>query len=212
MDRFRYLVVLGSMVVGCQITPAPTPVPTPSPSPTPHTPVAAAVLQPSDVPAELSACRSSGPMASYIASIQTTDAALALQITQQWLALQKAGASDAAISLFAADPAACTAELAASSSIKGAASFVVVFSDPGEADRAWHAGILGFVPPPAGEVVPGLALGAPTGLGISAWTYERSPVRLACWQRSVFVALVVVTNLDANTFKTATAAVDARLN
>ncbi len=170
------------------------------------------MLQASDVPSELAACPSSGPITSYIASIQATDAALALQITQQWLALQKAGARDAAISLFAADEAACTAELAASSSIKGAASFVVVFSDPGEADRAWLAGILGFVPPPAGEVVPGLALGAPTGLGISAWTYERAPVRLASWQRSVFVALVVVTNLDETAFRAATAAVDARLN
>jgi hypothetical protein len=37
-------------------------------------------------------------------------------------------------------------------------------------------------------------------------------VQLACWHKSVFVALVVMTNLDATAFKTATAAVDARLN
>jgi hypothetical protein len=37
-------------------------------------------------------------------------------------------------------------------------------------------------------------------------------VKLACWHKSVFVALVVLTNLDANAFKAATSAVDARLN
>jgi hypothetical protein len=36
-------------------------------------------------------------------------------------------------------------------------------------------------------------------------------LRLACWRKSVFVAFVVVSNLDAAAFKAATAAVDARL-
>jgi hypothetical protein len=36
-------------------------------------------------------------------------------------------------------------------------------------------------------------------------------MRLACWRKSVFVAFVVASNLDATAFKTATAAVDAHL-
>jgi hypothetical protein len=35
---------------------------------------------------------------------------------------------------------------------------------------------------------------------------------LASWRRSVFVALVVVSNLDVNAFHAATGAVDPRLN
>ncbi len=98
------------------------------------------------------------------------------------------------------------------SKAKSAAGFVAVFADEGQADRAWQSGVLGFVPPAPGELPPGLNRGASTGLGLSSWTYDRTPVRLACWHKSVFVALVVLTNLDAPAFKAATAAVDARLN
>jgi hypothetical protein len=62
------------------------------------------------------------------------------------------------------------------------------------------------------EIRPGVTRGTATGLGLSSWTYDRAPVQLACWHKSVFVALVVVSNLDAATFKAATTAIDARLN
>jgi hypothetical protein len=133
-------------------------------------------------------------------------------MTGRWQQLQAQGAVEAAISLFAADPAACTAELAATSTIKAAASFVAVFADEGEAERAWESGVLGFVPPASGQVAPGLVRGTTTGLGLSSWTYDRPSVRLACWRRSVFVALVVLSNLDPTTFKSVTVAIDARLN
>jgi hypothetical protein len=133
-------------------------------------------------------------------------------MTEQWQQLQAKGAVDAAISLFTADPAACTAELGVTSSIKAATSFVAVFADEGQAERAWGAGVLGFVPPAPGEVASGLVRGSGTGLGLSAWTYDRPSVRLACWRRSVFVSLVVLTNLDPTAFKSVTAAIDARLN
>jgi hypothetical protein len=98
------------------------------------------------------------------------------------------------------------------SSIKAATSFVAVFADEGQAERAWGAGVLGFVPPAPGEGTAGLVGGTGTGLGPSAWTYDRPSVRLACWRRSVLVSLVVLTNLDATAFKSVTAAIDARLN
>jgi len=87
-----------------------------------------------------------------------------------------------------------------------------VFDDEGEAERVWQSGLFGFVPPATGEVAPGLIRGTSTGLGASSFVYDRPSVRLASWQRSVFVALVVVSNLDATTFHAATGAVDPRLN
>src|SRR4029077_7626539 len=133
--------------------------------------VASTVLQAADVPTQLPACSSSGSLASYLTALQGTNPQLAQTINTQWESLKKSGATDAAISLYAADPSACSAELAASSKVKSAASLVVAFGDAGQADRAWEAGVLGFAPPAPGEVPPGLARGTDTGLGASSWTY-----------------------------------------
>jgi hypothetical protein len=54
--------------------------------------------------------------------------------------------------------------------------------------------------------------GTGTGLSASSWTYASASVRLACWRRSVFASLLVLTNLNAAQFKAATVAIDARLN
>jgi hypothetical protein len=96
--------------------------------------------------------------------------------------------------------------------VKSAASLVVAFGDEGEADRAWEAGVFGFTPPAPGEAPAGITRGDATGLGASSFAYVRAPVQLAVWRKSVFVALVAFANLDAASFKAATAAVDARLN
>ena len=170
------------------------------------------LLQPSDLPAPLAHCQGSGPIAGYIAAIKSANPDLAQRLTKQWSDLKGMGAIEAAINLFAADPSACSKELAAGSSVQSAASLVVAFAEQGQADRAWQAGILGFSPPVPGELPPGVARGTGTGLGPSSWTYDRTPVRLANWEKNVFVALVVFTNLDATAFKAGTAAVDARLN
>ncbi|TMD92744.1 MAG: hypothetical protein E6I73_01525 [Chloroflexi bacterium] len=210
MVRLTALAVAVVMAGVCQSTPQPVASPTPSPSP--HTAVADAVLQQGDVPSGLNLCAGSGPFDTYITNLQPFQPELAGRLNDQWLSLRTQGATGAAISLFTSDNSACTAELAAVSKAKSAAAFVAVFADEGQADRAWQTGVLGFAPPAPGELPPGLSRGTPTGLGLSAWTYDRSPVRLACWHKSVFVALVVLTNLDINAFKAATAAVNARLN
>ncbi len=210
MGRLIAILTLSTLVAGCKT--AATPVASPQPSPTPHTAVAAAVLQPAEVPAGLSQCPGAGPIAGYLASLAGPDPVLANRMTAQWQQLLAEGAVDAAISLFTADPTACTAQLAATSKIQAAASLVAVFADEGEADRAWEAGVMGFVPPAPGELSPGIVRGTSTGLGLSAWTYDRAPVRIACWHKSVFVSLVVLANLDVTTFKSVTVAVDARLN
>jgi hypothetical protein len=201
---------LAIVMTACQTSS--TAVTTPLPSPTPHAPVASTVLQAADVPSGLSACQDSGPVATYITSLQVTAPALAQIVGHEWQALQKQGAKEAAIALFSSVPSACSAELGASASIKSAASFVVAFGSEGQADRAWENGILGFTPPAPGELPPGVARGTSTGLGPSSWSYDRAPIRLACWRKSVFVALLVFANLDLGSFTAAAAAVDARLN
>jgi hypothetical protein len=170
------------------------------------------VLQQADVPAGLNLCAGSGPFDGYVTNLQASQPVLAGHLNDEWQSLRTQGATGASISLFTSVDSACNAELASVSNAKSAVSFVAVFADEGQADRAWQTGVLGFTPPAPGELPPGLSRGTPTGLGLSAWTYDRSPVRLACWHRSVFVALVVLTNLDLNAFKAATAAVNARLN
>ncbi len=188
------------------------PVVSPVPSPSPHTAPTAAVLQSADVPAGLTVCLGSGPIDVYLSVLATQDAALAARVADQWQQLRSQGAIAGAISVFAANPSACKVELGATTNVKAVTSLVAEFGDEGQADRAWQSGVLGFAPPPPGQVTPGLTRGTTTGLGISSFTYDRPSVRLACWQRSVFVALVVVSNLDLNTFHSATAAIDPRLN
>ena len=209
MGRFLRILALGVLVAACQNTSSPA---TASPTPSPHNTVATAVLQPGEVPSGLSKCPGSGPIAGYLATLQASDAALATRMTDQWQQLRAKGAVDAAISLFTADPGACTAELAATSKTKSVASFVAQFADEGQAERAWGSGVLGFVTPAPDQRAPGILRGTNTGLGLSSWTYVNTQVRLACWRRSVFVSLVVLTNLDAPAFKAVTAAIDARLN
>ncbi|MHB8589804.1 MAG: hypothetical protein ACYDA0_13295 [Candidatus Dormibacteraceae bacterium] len=211
MDRLIAVLGLSILLAGCQSS-TPSAAVSPSPSPTPHTAPTGAVLQSSEVPAGLSPCLGSGPIDVYVSTLAHADANLAARVGAQWELLRVAGATDGAISLYTSTPAACRAELATTSSARSIAAFVAVFADPGQADRAWNAGVFGFMPPAPGELPAGVTSGTGTGLGLSSWTFDRAPARLACWRRSVFVALVVAGNLDSATFKAATVAVDARLN
>ena len=188
------------------------PLVSPVPSPTPHTAPTVAILQSGDVPAGLNVCLGSGPIDVYLSVLGDADATLAARETTQWQALRQLGAKSGAISVFTSDPSACKVEFGATGTVKAMASFVAQFGDEGEADRAWQAGVFGFAPPPPGQLSPGLTRGASTGLGASSFVYDRPSVRLASWRRSVFVALVVISNLDVNAFHAATGAVDPRLN
>ena len=187
-----------------------------APPPTPvaavHPAIAQTTLQQTDVPKGLAACADSGTLGVYIAAVKAANPSTGSSIGTQWKALQGRGAQQGEITLFAADPSACTAELGAHATVKSAASLVVAFADEGQADRAWQAGVFGFTPPVRGSAPPGITRGAATGLGDSSFTFVQGPVQLAVWRKSVFVAIVVFANLDAAPFKAATAAVDARLN
>jgi hypothetical protein len=205
-------IVLIAVLASCQTGSPPAPPPSPSPIPTPHVDATAAILQSNDVPSGLTVCLGSGPIDVYLASVSQADAVIGARASDLWQHLRLLGARDGAISLFTSSPAACNAELGAISNTKAMVSVVARFDDAGQAHRAWEAGVFGFAPPPPNVIVAGVTRGATTGLGVSSFTYERPSVRLASWSRSVFVALIVATNLDLNTFKAAATAVDAHLN
>ena len=210
MHRLIAILAL-SALAACQSGTHPVSSPA-QPSPTPSNSPTSAILQSDDIPSGLKVCLGSGPIDVYITSLASAEPALAAKVGTQWQQLVVGGATGGAIALFTASPAACNAELGATSNVKSITSFVAIFADSAQADRAWGSGVFGFVPPAPGEILPGAVRGTDTGLGLSSWTYDRSSIRLAAWHKSVFVALVVVSNLDAAAFKAATAAIDARLN
>ena len=184
----------------------------PVPSPSPHTTPTSAILQPGDIPAGLTVCPGSGPIDVYLETLATSSPSLAQSLAMAWDQLITERAQEGAVSTYASASAACTAELGVTSSLKAATSIVAIFDDSGQADRAWESGVFGFVPPKPGELAAGVTRGAATGLGTSSFTFGRGSVQLASWHRSVFVALVVLSNLPTAAFTAATAAVDARLN
>ena len=211
MSRLLLVIVLCALTA-CQTGSQPAVEPTPSPSPSPHTIATADILQSGDAPAGLTVCLGSGPIDVYLASLAQADATSGARAAEQWQQMRALGARDGAISLFTSRPSACNAELGATSNARAMVSFVARFDDSGQAHRAWEAGVFGFAPPPPNAIVAGVTRGAATGLGLSSFTYERPSVRLASWQRSVFIALVVASSFDSNTFKAAATTVDARLN
>jgi len=196
-------------LTGCEILGSSSPSPVASPSP--HTPIADAGLKGSEAPGGLAACTSNGPLDKYILSLEATDPILAARLESGWQLLQDHGATAAQISIYAADSSACDAELGTSKA-KSAANVIVLFPSEAQADQAWSAGVFGFVPPAPNQISAGIKRGTGTGLGPASWTYVRSPLWLACWQRSVFVSLLIMNALDSPTFTAATAAVDARLH
>ena len=210
MVRSWAVVALVVLISACQNETHP--VFSPSPIPTPRTAPSAAILQPNDVSAGLERCTLSGSLDSYISAVEASDLKLAARWGAAWAEMRSDGARGGAISIFAADTSACSAELGATTSTKAMASVVIQFGDVAQAERAWQAGVFGYTPPAAAQLQAGMVRGAATGLGPSSFTYVRPSVRLACWRHSVYVALVVVSNSDQATFQAATASIDPRLN
>ena len=210
MARFLAAALACLSLVACQneTHPAFSPVP----SPTPHVPATSAILQAGEVPAGLVACPGSGPIEVYLAVRATEDATVGARANDQWVQLLSLGAREGAIAVYAANTSACAADVGATASVRALTSFVARFADPTQASVAWQAGVFGFVPPPPGELAPGVTVGTSTGLGVDSFTYERPSVRLASWHHGVYVALIVASNLDLNAFRGAAATVDPRLN
>jgi hypothetical protein len=208
--RIGTLVALATLLISCQNESHPAF--SPAPSPSPHISPAAAILQSSEVPTGLTACVGSNqPVDVYASVMNGFDIAVGRRLSGYWEDLVAEGAESGSVSVYASDPASCAAELGAGNA-SAIASVVIRFADDGQADRAWQAGLFGFIPPAPAQLQAGMTRGAATGLGLSSFTYERPTVRLATWRRGFYVALVIATNLDLNTYKAATALINARLN
>ncbi len=108
VNRLTAALAITFALVACTSPLTSAPPPSPLPSATPHNPVTSALLKPSDLPAPLTLCQGSGPIAGYIATIKSANPDLAQRLTKQWNDLKNLGATEAAINLFAADPSACT--------------------------------------------------------------------------------------------------------
>jgi len=154
---------------------------------------------------------SNQPIDVYVSVMSGFDTSIGERLAIYWNDLVALGASAGSISVYASNPVACSAELGAAS-VPALASVVIRFGETGQADRAWQSGVFGFTPPAPAQLQAGMTRGAATGLGLSSFTYQRPSVRLASWRRSFYVALVIATKFDLNTFTAATALINARLN
>src|SRR5258707_8881767 len=119
--------MLAVLLAACQVSR--TPVASALPTPTPHPPVMQTLLLTGDVPAGLNQCPGSGLFATYLGALKTANPSLAQKLGDAWQSLERSGARDGAIALYAADPSACSAELGASGTIKSAASLVIAVRD-----------------------------------------------------------------------------------
>src|SRR5216684_1887647 len=104
VNRLTAALAITFALVACTSPLTSAPPPSPLPSPTPHNHVTSTLLQPSDLPAPLTQCQGSGPIAGYIAKVKSANPDLAQRLTRQWNDLKNLGATEAAINLFAADP------------------------------------------------------------------------------------------------------------
>src|SRR5437016_12514010 len=120
------MILVACALVPCQTQPHPAFRPIPRPSP--HTAATVAILQSGDVPAGLNVCPGSGPIDVYLSVLAGADAALASRESDQWQQLGKEGATQGAIAIFAATPAACNADLGATPNVNAMTSFVARFA------------------------------------------------------------------------------------
>src|SRR4029077_13040407 len=111
VNRLTAALAISLTLAACTSPLTSAPPPSPLPSPTPHTPVTSTMLEPVNLPAPLSLCPGSGPIASYIAATRSANPDLAQRLTKQWNDLKGLGATEAAINLFGADPTACRTEV-----------------------------------------------------------------------------------------------------
>ena len=84
----------------------------PVPSPSPHISPAAAILQSTEVPATLTACVGSNQAIDvYVSVMSGFDTSIGQRLGTYWNDLVALGASAGAISVYASNPVACSAEL-----------------------------------------------------------------------------------------------------
>ena len=171
-------------------------------------------LQAGDLPANLRRCPGSGAIDGFLQELGRRNPSARDEVQQSWREQRQAGGSDAAIDLFAADPAACGARLGTGPGTT-VASYVVRFRDEQSAAAAFRKGMLGFSTPNQDQQLEGLTQGAATGVGRSSWVLQRQvggrALYVAFWQHGAMTVLLLSVDLDPLHARQAMSAVDGRI-
>jgi hypothetical protein len=171
-------------------------------------------LRQGDLPAGLQSCPASGAIDGYLRSLQKGSAPAHDELLAAWRDLQRRGAAEAAVAVYAAQPAACSTRLGAGEGVN-ATTVVVSFRDDGKATAAYQQGVLGFTTPSEDAEVPDMTRGAATGIGRDAWVLQRSvqgrSLIVGLWARNAVLVLFVAVDVDPLHAKQALATVDRRI-
>ena len=202
----RALVAAGALawlaLVGCTVAGAPTVSP------------AQIGLQQGDLPSELARCPASGEIGGYLRSPQPSNRPAHDELQSAWQDLQRHGATQAAVTVYAAEPAACAARLGTGEGTS-VSSLVVQFRDDAAATAAYQRGVLGFTTPSEDADVPGMDRGAATGVGRNSWVLQRSVqgrvLIVGLWERNAVLVLFVAVDADPLNAKRALSDVDGRI-
>jgi hypothetical protein len=181
---------------------------------TPTVPPAQIGLQQGDLPVNLQRCPASGDIGTYLRSPQPADVPAHDELQAAWQELQRRGAVRAALTVYAAQPVACSARLGAGDGTN-VTSLVVEFRDDTAAESAYQRGVLGFTTPSEDAEVQGMDRGAATGIGRNAWVLTRSAqgraVLVGLWERNAVLVLFVAVDADPLNARRALSAVDERI-
>jgi len=171
-------------------------------------------LQHGDLPSELARCPASGDIGGYLRSPQPSSRPAHDELQSAWQDLQRHGATQAAVTVYAAQSAACTARLGTGEGMS-VSSLVVEFRDDAAAAAAYQRGVLGFTTPSEDAEVPGMDRGAATGVGRNSWVLQRSVqgrvLIVGLWERNAVLVLFVAVDADPLNAKRALSDVDGRI-
>lgn len=170
-------------------------------------------LQSGDLPGELQRCSSSGEINSYLRVLQARNQTARDELASAWREVQDYGGSQAAVTVYSQQRAACDARLAAGDG-PNITTVVVRFHNESAASDAYQRGMFGFPTPSEEAAVPGLTRGIASGLSRNAWVLQRSvsgrSLMVALWQRHLIAVLFVAVDADPLHASQAIAAVDRR--
>ena len=174
---------------------------------------AAIGLQSGDLPGEFQRCSSSSEIGSYLRVLQARNQTARDELASAWREVQDYGGSQAAVTVYSQQRAACDARLAAGDG-PSVTTVVVRFHNESAASDAYQRGMFGFSTPSEGAEVPGLTRGVATGVGRNAWILQRMvnkrSLMVALWQRHLIAVLFAAVDADPLHANQAIAAVDRR--
>jgi hypothetical protein len=171
-------------------------------------------LQQGDLPAMLTRCPASGSIGAFLGTPKPNRQPAHDELLSAWQDLQRHGATQAAVAVYAAQQPACAARVGAGDG-ESVTSLVVEFHDDAAARAAYQRGVLGFTTPDQDAEVAGMNRGAATGFGRNSWVLQRSvdgrALTVGLWERNAVLVLVVAVDADPLNTQRALSAVDGRI-